>query len=88
MAEDVTKHLDRARKYLEKNKLREAIAEYETALDVSPEHVPTMQAMARLIMERDRSDERLPRLIESIAMRGETDAWRDWARSHAVSRGD
>jgi Tfp pilus assembly protein PilF len=61
-------------------RVEDALREYETALEVAPEHVPTMQAMARLLMERDRSDERLPVLMESIAMRGEPEAWRAWAR--------
>jgi hypothetical protein len=39
--------------------------------------------MARLLMERKCDDERLPALMESIAMRGDTDAWRAWARREA-----
>jgi Tfp pilus assembly protein PilF len=62
-------------------RVEDALREYETALEVAPQHVPTMQAMARLLMERDRSDERLPKLMESIAMRGESEAWREWARA-------
>ena len=69
-------------------RVTDAIEEYEAALEVSPEHVPTMQAMARLLMQRDREDERLKGLIESIAMRGETEAWRDWARNEGGNRGD
>ena len=69
-------------------RVSEAIAEYETALEVSPDHVPTMQALARLIMQRDRKDERLKGLFESIAMRGDTVAWREWAVNRAGNRGD
>ena len=58
----------------------DALREYETALEVAPEHLPTMQAMARLLMERDRDDQRLPKLMETIAMRGDA-AWREWAKS-------
>jgi predicted Zn-dependent protease len=61
-------------------RVEDALREYETALEVAPEHVPTMQAMARLLMECKRDDERLPALMESIAMRGATEAWREWAR--------
>ena len=45
MAEDVTKHLDRARKYLEKNKLREAIAEYEAVFQSYPANQESIQAL-------------------------------------------
>lgn len=45
MAEDVTKHLDRARKYLEKNKLREAIAEYEAVFQAYPANLESIQAL-------------------------------------------
>ena len=62
-------------------RVTDAIAEYEAALEVSPEHVPTMQAMAKLLLQRDRNDVRLPGLFNCIAMRGETEDWRQWARS-------
>jgi len=61
-------------------KLEEAVGEYETALGASPEHVPTMQAMAKLLLQRDRNDVRLPDLFNGIAMRGDTEDWRNWAR--------
>lgn len=48
MAEDVTKHLDRARKYLEKNKLREAIAEYEAVFQAYPANQESIQALGDL----------------------------------------
>ena len=48
MAEDVTKHLDRARKYLEKNKLREAIAEYEAVFQAYPANLESIQALGDL----------------------------------------
>ena len=62
-------------------RLEDAMNEYVTALEVSPEHVPTMQALARLLMERDREDTRLPSLMTSIAMRAESAQWRSWAKS-------
>jgi diguanylate cyclase (GGDEF)-like protein len=46
MPQDVNKHLDRARRSLEKNKLREAVAEYQAALEELPSHPEALQALA------------------------------------------
>src|SRR5580692_11319279 len=46
MSQDVNKHLDRARRSLEKNKLREAVAEYQSVLEESPSHPEALQALA------------------------------------------
>lgn len=46
MAQDINKHLDRARRSLEKNKLREAVAAYEAALAESPGNQEVLQALA------------------------------------------
>jgi diguanylate cyclase (GGDEF)-like protein len=46
MAQDINKHLDRARKSLEKNKLREAVAEYQAVLEEAPAHQEALQALA------------------------------------------
>ena len=36
MAQDINKHLERARRSLEKNKLREAVTEYQAVLEEAP----------------------------------------------------
>jgi diguanylate cyclase (GGDEF)-like protein len=46
MAPDVNKHLERARRSLEKNKLREAVTEYQAVLDEVPSHQEALQALA------------------------------------------
>ncbi|HTV60139.1 MAG TPA: tetratricopeptide repeat protein [Verrucomicrobiae bacterium] len=48
MAQDIEKHLDRGRRSLEKNKLREAVAEYQAVLDEAPTHSEALQALADL----------------------------------------
>ena len=48
MAVDVAKHLDRAKRYLEKNKLQDAIEAYQTVLEASPNHREAMQALGDL----------------------------------------
>jgi diguanylate cyclase (GGDEF)-like protein len=46
MAPDINKHLERARRSLEKNKLREAVAAYQAALEEVPSHQESLQALA------------------------------------------
>jgi diguanylate cyclase (GGDEF)-like protein len=45
---DVNKHLERARRSLEKNKLRDAVAEYQLALEEAPANQEALQALADL----------------------------------------
>jgi len=58
----------------------EAIQMYATALEVYPDHIPTVQALARLQVRAKRTDERTERFLQEIALKGETDEWKVWAR--------
>ena len=60
-------------------RVTEALSEYETALEVSPEHVPTMQALARLIVQEEPDNQRLRGLFETVSMRSKSADWRAWA---------
>jgi diguanylate cyclase (GGDEF)-like protein len=46
MAQDLNKHLERARRSLEKNKLKEAVTEYQAVLEEAPAHQEALQALA------------------------------------------
>jgi diguanylate cyclase (GGDEF)-like protein len=46
MAPDINRHLERARRNLEKNKLRDAVAEYQAVIDEVPSHQEALQALA------------------------------------------
>ena len=46
MTSDVNKHLERARRSLEKAKLREAVSEYQSVLNETPGHQEALQALA------------------------------------------
>ncbi|MBZ5502939.1 MAG: chemotaxis protein CheW [Acidobacteriia bacterium] len=48
MASDINKHLERARRHLEKSKLREAVEEYQAVLAEAPAHQEALQALADL----------------------------------------
>ena len=56
------------------------IATYRTALEVWPGHIQTMQAVARLEVLSGRSSSDLDGWLAEIALRGETEPWREWAR--------
>ncbi len=59
----------------------QALATYETALEVYPQHLPSMQGLVRLRVRSGRMDERTTELLELVAFRSEERAWRDWART-------
>jgi tetratricopeptide (TPR) repeat protein len=62
----------------------EALATYGTALEVYPNHMPTMQALSRLQLRSKRTDGRTPDMLRQISMGGETKEWRDWAHERLV----
>ncbi|MEQ8764775.1 MAG: tetratricopeptide repeat protein [Planctomycetota bacterium] len=64
----------------------EALDSYNAALEIAPEHVPTMQGLARLLVRTGREDPRLEGLFETIALRGENESWRQWARQQMSRR--
>ena len=53
---------------------------YNAALEVSPAHIRTIQAIARLTLRTGQKSERLLGLLEDISLRGETNDWRIWAQ--------
>jgi len=58
----------------------DALSAYASALEVYPGHLAATQGLARLQARSGRTDHRTPKLLEEIAMRGEDEQWRSWAR--------
>jgi Flp pilus assembly protein TadD len=58
----------------------EALAAYDSALEVYPNHLPTIQALAKLQLRRNCTDERTAEFLREIALRGEDATWREWAQ--------
>jgi diguanylate cyclase (GGDEF)-like protein len=56
MSEDIVKQLDRARRYVEKNRLDEAIAAYQSVLSAFPNHLESMQSLGDLYTLQNRFD--------------------------------
>jgi predicted Zn-dependent protease len=64
----------------------EAIQTYKTALEVWPGHIGTVQALARLEVTSGKRSEELPGWLDQIAMQGETERWRAWAKRQSNAR--
>ena len=58
----------------------EALTAYASALEVYEGHIPTVQAMTRLRLKSGKPDDSIKAMLEEIALRGESPAWREWAR--------
>lgn len=56
MSVDVSKHLDRAKRHLEKNKLEDAVEAYESVLNEVPGHAEALQALGDLYTRLNQSD--------------------------------
>src|ERR1700686_3502184 len=56
MAADVNKHLDRAKRFLEKNRVADAIAAYLAVLEGAPQHQEATQALGDLYSRTDQPD--------------------------------
>jgi len=56
MAADVSKHLDRAKRFLEKSRVEDAIAAYKAVLDEAPQHQEATQALGDLYARADQPD--------------------------------
>jgi diguanylate cyclase (GGDEF)-like protein len=53
---DVTKHLERAKKFLEKNRVEDAIEAYLSVLEEAPSHMEATQALGDLYARREQPD--------------------------------
>lgn len=65
----------------------EAIAAYETALEVQPEHIGAVQALTRLQLKSGKRNEHTRERLEAIALRGQSMQWREWAKTQLAQSG-
>jgi hypothetical protein len=64
-------------------RINEALATYATALEAYPNHLPTLQALARCQLRHDCEDERTIPMLQEIALRGDH-SWSSWAEERLV----
>ncbi len=64
----------------------EALELYATALEVYPDHLPTVGAVTRLQIKSGRADSQTASRLNDLALRGEDERWREWARGELAKR--
>jgi Flp pilus assembly protein TadD len=57
----------------------EAFRAFESALEVAPDCVAAVQGAASCALHNGREDPRVAAWLRTIALRGESEPWRDWA---------
>lgn len=62
----------------------EAIASYEGALEVYPHNIAALQGLVRLQLRYGREDDQTRERLSEIALRGEDETWRQWAREQMM----
>ena len=61
-------------------RIEDAMTAYTSALEVYPDHIQTIQALARLQVKHRRRDDNTPKYLREVAFRGDSEVWRTWAR--------
>src|SRR5260370_41048283 len=56
MSVDITKQLDRAKRYIEKNQFNDAIEAYQSVLSAAPNHMESIQALGDLYTRQNQFD--------------------------------
>lgn len=64
-------------------RIDDAMASFDAALQVSPEHLPAIQGAALLAVRSGRDEQRIAGWLDSIALRGEA-VWRAWAKRRST----
>ena len=64
----------------------EAVEAYTSALEVYPRYVPAVQGLACYTLRAGLEDGRMAGWLEMIALEGETQEWRQWARRQVALR--
>jgi tetratricopeptide (TPR) repeat protein len=57
----------------------DAIAQYKTALETRPGHLPSLQGLTSLQIRLEKTDDSTTASLKTIAMQGTTPEWRQWA---------
>jgi len=58
----------------------DALGTYRTATEVAPEHIQSIQALARLQLKCGRRDSGTREALKTISLRGDSTQWREWAQ--------
>ena len=69
-------------------RLGEAFKAYETALEVAPEDLAAIEALASLAVRTSRVEPRLRGWLDQIALGSTEPQWASWAHAHLLRAGD
>ena len=64
----------------------DALSGYSAALECYPDHLPSLEALARLQIKSGKVDDRTTHALQEIALRAPEPSWRDWARANLAKR--
>jgi len=67
-------------------RIEEALCTYDAALEVYPNYLPAIQALARCQVRYARADDRTDQLLREIQFRASDIAWREWAQQQLSAR--
>jgi len=67
-------------------RIDDAMDMYAIALEVYPNHLPSMQALTRLQLRYKRTNDFTYDFLEEITLRGESAEWRNWASQQLALR--
>jgi Flp pilus assembly protein TadD len=62
----------------------DALGAYASALEVYPQHLQATQGLVRLQIRTGRTDDRTLAMLDDVALRGEDERWRGWAREQRI----
>ena len=68
-------------------RLDDALAAYSAAVDASPSHLPSIQALTSLEYRLDRTNARTNERLKSISIHGTDPLWRCWAKDKLLRQG-
>lgn len=63
----------------------DAIEAYHAALEVHPDHLPSIMGLTRAQVRHDRTNERTAVMLEELVMRAPTPEWQRWAERQLLS---
>lgn len=66
-------------------RIGDALESFDAALEVYPDHLPTVMALTRCQLRYQRPDDRTDEFLREIALRGD-ESWRTWARAQQLRR--
>ena len=68
----------------EAGRIDEASEAYMTALEVYPNHLPTLMGLTRMQIRTQSSDNRTIENLKTIVMRSDDPDWRQWAERELI----